>query len=141
MKMNRMHNIQRLLAVVMLVVMLIPILALSAYASDIVGYYFSYDYAGETEPRRAWKDEKGQSAGANIVNAQFNGGSVYFQLQRWNGSELSYESGPYTETGNKPLYYYADVDLSKVSKDNQMQVQLASTATSAVDWISGRFQP
>lgn len=141
MKMNRMHNVQRLLAVVMLVVMLIPILALSAYASDKVEYYFSYDYVGNSLPRKAWKNEQGQSAGANIVDGQFNGGSVYFQLQRWNGSDLSYNSGPYTATGNKTLYYYANVDLSGVSEANQMQVQLASTATSAVDWISGRFQP
>lgn len=141
MKMNHMCNIQRLLAVFMLVVMLIPMLALSAYASEKVEYNFFYNYSGYDEPKQAWKNDKGYSAAASILDEEFNGGSVNFQLQRWSGSDLSYWSGPYTVKGNKTLYYYSNVDLSDVSETSQMAVQLASTATSAVAWISGNFQP
>lgn len=141
MKMNRIRNVQKLLVVLMLVVMLIPMLALSAYASVKVGYRFNFNYSGYAEPQKAWKNDKGYSAGASILDGYFNGGSVNFQLQRYSGSDLSYWSGPYTVTGSKILYYYSNVDLSNVSQSSQMAVQLASSATSAVSWISGNFQP
>lgn len=141
MKMNGIRNVQRLLAVLMLVAMLIPMLALSAYASEKVEYRFNYNYTGCAEPKKAWKNDQGYSAGASILNGRFYGGSVYFQLQRWSGSDLSYRSGPYTVEGNKTLYYYSNIDLSNVSPESQMQVQLATDATSAVEWISGNFQP
>lgn len=142
MKMNRMRNVQRLLVVLMLVVMLIPMLALSVYASEKKEYKFVYDYNGNVDPQPASKTDKGDTAGASILKEAFNDGSVNFQLQRQsNGSDLSYWSGPYTVTGNKTLYYYKNVDLSEVSEFNPLGVQLASTATSEVDWISGNFQP
>lgn len=141
MKMNCMRNVRSLLVMLMLVVMLLPMLALSAHASDRVPYYFEYNYAGAVEEKEAWKNDRGYAAAASILRENFNGGSVNFQLQRHNGNDLSYWSGPYSVTGNKDLYYYSNIDLSGVSPTNMMGVQLASTATAEVSWISGNFQP
>lgn len=137
MKMNRLHNGQRVLAAIMLVAVLIPVFALTAYASSKYAYDFTFNYNGGTKYCYGTKTDTAYSAAASITSANFNGGSVQFQLQRSGGSDLSYWAGSYYGTGNYPLYYYSNVDLSQPP----ISVRLAGNATTAVEYIAGNFQP
>lgn len=137
MTMKKLHNGKRVLVAIMLVAMLIPMLALSVYASSKYPYNFTFNFNGGTKYCYGTKTDTGYSAGASINSSNFGGGNVRFQLQRSGGSDLSYWAGPYGSNGNYTLYYYSNVDLSQPP----ISVRLAGTATSAVGYISGNFQP
>ena len=136
MKMNRVRKNQRLLAALLLVVMLIPMLAMMAYASAKYPYAVSFGYSGETKYVYGTNTDIGYSAAASINSGTFNGGSVSFRLERSNGSDLSYWAGPYYGTGNYYLYYYSNVSLTP-----PMSVRLAARSNGSVSYISGNFQP
>lgn len=135
--MKHIYKSQQVLAAILLVVMLIPMLAMTAYASEKYAYTFNFDFSGDTMYRYGTKTDKGYSAAASITSSNFGGGSVDFQLQRSNGSDLSYWAGSYSSNGNYTLYYYGNVDLS----NPPISVRLAADATTAVDYIGGNFQP
>lgn len=136
MKMKRLKNMKRVLIVIMLVAMLIPVLAVTAYASDRYRYSFSYNGNGGVMYRSGTKTDTSYAAAASILESNMNGGSVKFRLERSNGSDLSYWTGSYYGNGNCPLYYYSNVALT-----NPMAVRLAGSATASVRYISGNFQP
>lgn len=137
MTMKKLRNGRRVLVAIMLVAILIPMLAMSAYASSKYSYNFAFNFNGGTKYCYGSKTDTGYSAGASILGSNFNGGSVRFQLQRSGGSDLSYWTGWYSGNGNHTLYYYSNVDLS----NPPIFVRLAGNATSAVEYINGNFQP
>lgn len=137
MSMKKLRNGQRALVAIMLITMLIPMLAMSAYASSKYPYTFNFNFNGGTKYCYGTKTDTGYSAGASITDSNFGGGNVSFQLQRSGGSDLSYWAGPYNLETNYTLYYYANVDLS----EPPIYVRLAASATSSVGYISGNFQP
>lgn len=136
MKMNRVRKNQRLLAALLLVVMLIPMLAMMAYASAKYPYTVSFGYSGDTKYVYGTKTDTAYYAAASIKSGTFNGGSVTFQLERSNGSELSYPTGPFYGLGNYDLFYYADAVLIP-----PVSVRVAATSNGSVSYISGNFQP
>lgn len=136
MKMNRVRKNHRLLAALLLVVMLIPMLAMMAYASAKYPYALSYSYSGQTKYVYGTKTDTAYSAAASINTAIFNAGSVTFRLERSNGSDLSYWAGPYDQVDNYYLYYYANVSLTP-----PMSVRLAAKSSGNLAYISGNFQP
>lgn len=128
---------QRGLALLMLMALLVSMFALTAYASAKEPYDFDFNFQGGPRySKSVYKDDGGYSAGASILRSNFGGGSVQFQLQRTNGSDLSYWTSPIREPGNNTLYYYSNVDLSY-----KFYVRLAGQATSSVGSIGGNFQP
>lgn len=136
MKMSRLYNYQRVLTAILLVAVLIPILAMVAYASDKYSYDYTFSTSGGTKYCYGTKTDTGYSGAVSVKDGStFSGGELYFQLQRKNGSDLSYESGPFSQVDNYYLYYYSNVDLSE-----SIDVRLRFRATGAMD-IAGNFQP
>lgn len=135
-KMSRLHNYQRFLIAVLLVAILIPVLAVAAYASDKYSYNYAFSTSGGTKYRYGTKTDSSHSGAVSVKDGStFSGGKLYFQLQRKSGSDLSYESGPFNQIDNYFLYYYSDLDLSE-----SIDVRLMFRATGAMS-INGNFQP
>lgn len=136
MKMKQLKNMKRVLIAILLVAMLIPVLAVTAYASDRYPYTFLYNGNGGVMYRNGTKTDTSYAAAASILESNMNGGSVEFRLERSNGSDLSYWTPRYYGNGNYDLFYYANVTLT-----DSMPVRLAGRATTSVRYIEGNFQP
>lgn len=80
MKVNQARKNQRLLTALLLVVMLIHILALTAYASVRYPYCITFSYSGDMKHTSFTKSETSYSAILSINRGDFNGGSVKLKL-------------------------------------------------------------
>lgn len=132
----------RLTSIISLVLILIPILALTAYASSPKKEYsFSFNGASGSQSIRAQKTDVGEStdgaAGISILGANFGSGSVRFWVNGPSGYTITNKSGYYNSLqSNISLIYYEDAGLY----DN-CYVTMYCQATAGVQGVGGNFQP
>ncbi len=135
---NLLRKKLHILALFLIVAMLIPLFALTAFASDKYQYDFHFDGNGGTKYCYGTKTDTGYAGAASVKEgSDFNGGSAKFQLQRSNGSQLGDWTSSYSTPGHYYLYYWSDVDLS----EPPISVRMACEATKSVQYLWGNFQP
>lgn len=137
--MGRIQKTHQLLAILLLVVLVIPMLAIGSYASQKVSYDFYFDQNITT--KTGIKDDVGEpsggTAGVSITRYNFALGNVRFYLRGPDGAVVSDTSGRITTPQNhlalsyKPgayLYDNCNVTLVGIREGNTV-------------YVGGNFQP
>lgn len=133
--MKTMQKNRRLLVLLLVAVMLIPMLAVTAYASPKYAYNFNFN-AGSNSVTGT-KTDYAYSAGASVLGGNFNGGYVRFQLYNPTGGAMSYESNSvWGITSSCPVYYF-----SSLSFNGNTRVKLVGNGYAGIANINGNFVP
>lgn len=137
--MGRIQKTHQLLAILLLVALLIPMLAIGSYASQKVSYDFYFDQNQTT--KTGVKDDVGEptggAAGVSITRYNFALGNVRFYLRGHDNAVVCNTSGRITTPQNSlPLYYYSNAYLY-----NNCNVTLVGIREGNTVSVGGNFQP
>ncbi len=132
-----------ILAMCILVALLIPMLALTAYASEKEPYYYYFKDGFTPKAVSGTKDDvgdpdgSGKFAGVSILGGQFNDARVRYWLLGPDGSQVA----PYTgwkgsAPQNMEIRYFDGANLY-----NGCSVTLMCEAEYGVEYVWGNFQP
>lgn len=137
--MGRIQKTHQLLAILLLVALLIPMLAIGSYASQKVSYDFYFDQNQTT--KTGVKDDVGEptggAAGVSITRYNFALGNVRFYLRGPDNAVVCNTSGRITTPQNNlPLYYYSNAYLY-----NNCNVTLVGIREGNTVSVGGNFQP
>lgn len=127
----------KLLMLMLVVLLLIPMMAMTAHASSKVWYEFSFIY-GSNNSITGTKTDYSYAAGVSVWDgSEFNNGNVRFQLFSPTGVEYSYESQRvYGTTSSCPIYYFSHMNF-----DGNTRVKMEGHGYNGMISCKGNFVP
>lgn len=134
---------RRILSLLTLVAILIPMFALTVYASsDKVDFGFTFNGAATAYRKSGVKTDIGEDsdgyAGVTITTGVYTTGCVKIWMEDVNGIDITDIRSGINTTGTFYLIYYSDAFSGK---SNPQTVQFCCASTVNVQAVAGRFQP
>ncbi len=137
--MGRIQKTHQMLAILLLVALLIPMLAISSYASQKVSYdfYFNQNRTTKTGVKDDVGTSSGGAAGVSITRYDFALGNVRFYLRGPDDSVVCNTTGRITTPQNSLLlYYYSNAYLYNGCNVTLVGIREGNTVS-----VGGNFQP
>lgn len=137
--MGQIQKAHQLLAILLLVALVIPMLAIGSYASQKVSYdfYFNNNQTTKTGVKNDVGEPSGGAAGVSITRYNFAQGNVRFYLLGPDGAVVCNTTGRITTPQNSLLlYYYSNAYLY-----NNCNVTLVGIREGNTVSVGGNFQP
>ena len=137
--MGRIQKTHQLLAILLLVALVIPMLAVGSYASQKVSYdfYFNNNQTTKTGVKDDVGEPSGGAAGVSITRYNFALGNVRFYLRGPDGAVVCNTTGRITTPQNSLLlYYYSNAYLYDNCNITLVGIREGNTVS-----VGGNFQP